>query len=641
MKNKLKIFIIILAILNCNFLIAQWVASTSSSNCTSANNSSAAIIANGTGYVQPPPTTCATPGAPSNWWYFSGMRTNSSLCVPNNFTVTASLRNSNTAGLFGISEFDTHLQILDPTNPNFVISSILADGVQGGNNFAQVYANNQSNINIGITDLILNLSTFNTFQITITNGNTATYFINGVPVSQNNNGPIISHTLNSNVCSILLGLAFKGSGDVDWITVTDDNTNTIIYNEQFNVLPLGAIPNLCNPVTTLSPTFTPPSCLDNNLRLFATPASGSGITYSWTGPNGFTSTQQNPVINAPAGTYNGSYTVTASNGCAQTNATATFNVNFNSISIPAIVGTIPNELCIGATLQLSNPQSGGSWSTSDANVATISAGGLVTVFGSGSCDIYYTYGACVQSVSLNVGECYEDNCTDFCYWRVTGNSILGPTDDRRNVFGTLSEDNVRIKTSNQDRGILTYDGRFGWNTGYNNYPSGTDPSTLFHINCDAPIVKEAGAPSAIRFEKLQEIEKGYILVIDDDGYVYKTRTEAYAKKIQELENKISMLENRLSKTGVAENSSSTSYIKQNVPNPFSGKTVIEYNVSEKTANAYIMITDLTGKELNRAAINNGKGILEFTANQYTPGMYIYTLVVNGNIIDSKKMIISK
>ncbi|MBL0046066.1 MAG: hypothetical protein IPP33_17245 [Flavobacteriales bacterium] len=42
--------------------------------------------------------------------------------------------------------------------------------------------------------------------------------------------------------------------------------------------------------------------------------SGNG-TFSWSGPNGFTSTQQNPVVGT-AGTY--VLTVTGSNGCSST-----------------------------------------------------------------------------------------------------------------------------------------------------------------------------------------------------------------------------------------------------------------------------------------------------------------------------------
>src|ERR1051326_4500293 len=69
-----------------------------------------------------------------------------------------------------------------------------------------------------------------------------------------------------------------------------------------------------------------PICDGQTLNLSASTVSGA--TYSWTGPNGFSSSVQNPSIanatTAAAGTY--SVTVTV-NGCTSTAATTTVTVN--------------------------------------------------------------------------------------------------------------------------------------------------------------------------------------------------------------------------------------------------------------------------------------------------------------------------
>src|SRR5205823_3479549 len=76
----------------------------------------------------------------------------------------------------------------------------------------------------------------------------------------------------------------------------------------------------------------------------------AGATYSWTGPNGFTSSSQNPsianVTTAAAGTYSVTITV---NGCTSTAGTTTVVVN----TIPA-TPTASNDgpLCVGSTLNL-------------------------------------------------------------------------------------------------------------------------------------------------------------------------------------------------------------------------------------------------------------------------------------------------
>lgn len=82
---------------------------------------------------------------------------------------------------------------------------------------------------------------------------------------------------------------------------------------------------------------------------------------------------------------------------------------------------------------------------------------------------------------------------------------------------------------------------------------------------------------------------------------------------------------------------------QNVPNPFSEKTEISYRITPNAQNAYIGIYDLTGKQQKQYPINatSPTGKVEIAASDFEPGMYIYSLVIDGNVIDSKRMLIEK
>lgn len=90
-----------------------------------------------------------------------------------------------------------------------------------------------------------------------------------------------------------------------------------------------------------------PLCEFSALNLMA--GNITGGTYNWVGPNGFTSSQQNPVINPVTLTDAGVYTLTVNNGCASTQSLVTVNV----IPAPASpVASSNSPLCVGNPLTL-------------------------------------------------------------------------------------------------------------------------------------------------------------------------------------------------------------------------------------------------------------------------------------------------
>jgi hypothetical protein len=109
-------------------------------------------------------------------------------------------------------------------------------------------------------------------------------------------------------------------------------------------------PGTINIVVTPKPTTPIPSnngpvCVGNNLSLSV--PSITGATYQWTGPNGFTSTIQNPTISTSAsalmgGVYN---VVTTINGCSS-------NPGFTTVQINKITSTNNGPVCAGTTLSL-------------------------------------------------------------------------------------------------------------------------------------------------------------------------------------------------------------------------------------------------------------------------------------------------
>ena len=80
-------------------------------------------------------------------------------------------------------------------------------------------------------------------------------------------------------------------------------------------------------------------------------------------------------------------------------------------------------------------------------------------------------------------------------------------------------------------------------------------------------------------------------------------------------------------------------LNQNVPNPFAEQTVINYNIPSTANVAQLSFYDGLGRQIKVIDITNkGAGSLNVFANDLTNGIYSYTLIVDGQIVDTKKMV---
>ncbi len=82
-------------------------------------------------------------------------------------------------------------------------------------------------------------------------------------------------------------------------------------------------------------------------------------------------------------------------------------------------------------------------------------------------------------------------------------------------------------------------------------------------------------------------------------------------------------------------------LSQNTPNPFSEKTTITYSIPTNTEKAVLAIFDMTGKLLQQYNLLQGKNQLTINGNTLQAGMYIYSLLANGQEVVSKRMVLTK
>lgn len=94
--------------------------------------------------------------------------------------------------------------------------------------------------------------------------------------------------------------------------------------------------------------------------------------------------------------------------------------------------------------------------------------------------------------------------------------------------------------------------------------------------------------------------------------------------------------------GIDEENESNFAIGQNVPNPFSGSSVINYELNQ-AADVMIEFTDLSGKTvktINYGAQDAGTYTVEIDANNFADGVYMYTFTVGDQKV-TKRMTVNK
>ncbi|MDR2238227.1 MAG: tail fiber domain-containing protein [Chryseobacterium sp.] len=154
----------------------------------------------------------------------------------------------------------------------------------------------------------------------------------------------------------------------------------------------------------------------------------------------------------------------------------------------------------------------------------------------------------------------------------------------------------------------------------------------------------------------QEVEKEFpnLVSIDEKGnyalnYIefiplLLNELKDQKKEINDLKTKMEAMEAKIdalagNRTAQANTVSTSSFsLEQNVPNPFNKETIIRFNAEGE--HIMIGVYDSSGRQLQSIPVKKGEKQITVSANTLTPGVYIYNLVANGKLVDSKKMMVT-
>jgi len=329
-----------------------------------------------------------------------------------NLTVTSAAGCTNTA-VANVSVVNLPVPLITSNSPVCVTNTLNLIGTGGinynwfgPNAFTSAIANPTLN-NVSI--LASGIYTLITTAGTCSASTTASIIINALPI------PTL--TSNSPLCPGNT-LSFAGTGGVSYNWSGPSGFNSALQNPSItNVSPTNSgnytlvvtAANTCSAqisaFVTVNPTPTITTngatvCVGNTINI--TSNSIAGATYNWSGPNSFSSTNQNPTITGAITAMNGVYnlTVTSTFGCTNT---ALSNVSVVNLPVPLISSNSP--VCATKTLNLIG--TGGinyNWFGPNAFTSAIANPTLnnVSILASGIYTLIATAGTCSASTTASI-----------------------------------------------------------------------------------------------------------------------------------------------------------------------------------------------------------------------------------------------
>ena len=150
----------------------------------------------------------------------------------------------------------------------------------------------------------------------------------------------------------------------------------------------------------------------------------------------------------------------------------------------------------------------------------------------------------------------------------------------------------------------------------------------------------------------KELQKVYpdLVLVGQDGYLsvnYSELVPLLIRSIQALKQELDEVKSKSNARKRAATAidpslaASGNILYQNTPNPFKEQTVIRFKLTEEVKDASICIFDMKGKLLKKLPISSGMESVSIGGYELGEGMFLYSLIVNGQEIDTKKMVITK
>lgn len=152
-----------------------------------------------------------------------------------------------------------------------------------------------------------------------------------------------------------------------------------------------------------------------------------------------------------------------------------------------------------------------------------------------------------------------------------------------------------------------------------------------------------------KFLNIKESSIKYMLVnaIQDQQEIIETQNDMISELSEQLEALEGRINNYISnptvtQTNVTLSESAVAELGVNRPNPFETMTSIPYTIPADAQNATMKFFNISGQLIKTVAIDHtGAGNLTVNAADMAAGTFTYTLTVDGQLVATKKMVLTK
>lgn len=146
-----------------------------------------------------------------------------------------------------------------------------------------------------------------------------------------------------------------------------------------------------------------------------------------------------------------------------------------------------------------------------------------------------------------------------------------------------------------------------------------------------------------------------LIIEDAQGNEYVNYTQLVpilVQAIKELKTELDDLKEAVASSGTRKVNAATNIatntldegrgsISQNTPNPFTGQSTVRVSVPDDASDAYVDILTLNGASVKRIPVSNGLSEVSLSSFDFASGTYLYTLVVNGKVSETRRMIVNR